>query len=78
MTPEQLRRWHSWEDYMRDWCRRADFRAALLMLLEGEDPAFVAYLRELLRSNGASRGQADVIPGPAEQAPGLSSRDHGA
>lgn len=45
MTPEQLRRWNSWEDYMRDWCSRADFRAALPALLQGEDPAFVSYLR---------------------------------
>lgn len=49
MSPEQLRRWNSWEDYMRDWCARADFRAALPELLEGEDPAFVNYIRGLLR-----------------------------
>ncbi len=49
MTPEQLRRWNSWEDYMRDWCARADFRAALPVLLEGEDPAFVNYIRGLLQ-----------------------------
>jgi hypothetical protein len=48
MTPEQLRRWHSWEDYMLDWCARRDFRAALPVLLEGEDPAFVNYIRDLL------------------------------
>ena len=29
MSEKQLRRWHSWEDYMREWCRREDFRAAL-------------------------------------------------
>jgi hypothetical protein len=56
MSPEQLRRWHSWEDYMRDWCKRADFRAALPALLEGEDPAFVAYVRDLLQ-RGASAGK---------------------
>jgi hypothetical protein len=56
MTAEQLRRWHSWEDYMRDWCTRADFRAVLPMLLEGEDPAFGNYIRELLkRSDAAGR-----------------------
>ncbi len=48
MTPEQVRRWNSWEDYMLDWCRRADFRAALPKLLEGEDPEFGDYLRKLL------------------------------
>ncbi|MHB8845850.1 MAG: hypothetical protein ACYC7L_14005 [Nitrospirota bacterium] len=54
MSPEQLRRWHSWEDYMRDWCRRADFRAALPALLEGEDPAFVRYVHDLLERSESS------------------------
>lgn len=53
MTPEQLRRWNSWEDYMRDWCVRADFRAALPALLEGEDPGFAAYLNDLLLRDAA-------------------------
>lgn len=47
MSPDQRRRWSSWEDYMREWCRRADFHARLPLLLQGEDPAFVAYIREL-------------------------------
>lgn len=47
MTPMQERRWSSWEDYMRDWCRREDFRAALPELLRGEDPEFAAYLETL-------------------------------
>lgn len=47
MTGEQLRRWRSWEDYMREWCQREDFRAALPELLHGEDPAFAAYIRSL-------------------------------
>jgi hypothetical protein len=42
-----VRRWRSWEDYMREWCRRKDFRGALPALLEGEDPEFVAYIRAL-------------------------------
>jgi hypothetical protein len=50
MTPQQKRRWLSWEDYMREWCRRADFRALLPELLDGEDPEFVAYLRALAAS----------------------------
>ncbi len=48
MPPKQLRRWRSWEDYMREWCLRADFRAALPELLHGEDPAFVEYFRGLM------------------------------
>src|SRR5688500_9581109 len=27
MTEKQRRRWHSWDDYMREWCRRPDFCA---------------------------------------------------
>jgi hypothetical protein len=47
MTEKQLRRWRSWEDYMSEWCQRADFRAALPGLLRGEDPEFAAYLEVL-------------------------------
>lgn len=44
---DKLRRWHSWEDYMREWCAREDFRHSLDLLLAGEDPAFSAYIRGL-------------------------------
>jgi hypothetical protein len=44
MTENQRRRWHSWDDYMREWCRRADFRAMLPQLLEGEDRDFAQYI----------------------------------
>ena len=47
MSPKQARRWRSWEDYMREWCDRRDFRAALPDLLRGEDPEFVSYIRNL-------------------------------
>ena len=47
MSGQQRRRWLSWEDYMREWCRRADFRAMLPELLEGEDPEFGHYIRGL-------------------------------
>jgi hypothetical protein len=47
MASKQLRRWSSWEDYMREWCRREDFRTSLPTLLEGEDPEFVSYIRTL-------------------------------
>jgi len=50
LSPKQLRRWRSWEDYMREWCQRADFRALLPTLLRGEDPAFVKYVHALLAS----------------------------
>ena len=51
MTPRQLRRWGSWEDYMHEWCQREDFRSALIAQLRGEDPDFVKYLQALAASN---------------------------
>ncbi len=47
MAKKQLRRWLSWEDYMREWCQRKDFHALLPKLLEGEDEEFGAYIRKL-------------------------------
>jgi hypothetical protein len=47
MSEKQLRRWNSWEDYMREWCLREDFRTALPELLKGEDRDFVQYIRRL-------------------------------
>jgi len=42
-----LRRWNSWEDYMREWCRREDFQQLLPQLLRGEDEDFAAYIRKI-------------------------------
>ncbi|MEQ1527058.1 MAG: hypothetical protein ABL911_09970 [Gallionella sp.] len=47
MSEKQLRRWRSWEDYMGEWCNRADFRAALPTLLHGEDPAFSEHIQSI-------------------------------
>jgi hypothetical protein len=47
MTAEQARRWNSWEDWMREWCRRRDFSGRLPELLRGEDPDFAAYIRRI-------------------------------
>ncbi len=47
MTETQRRRWNSWDDYMREWCRRDDFFNALPLLLRGEDPAFQSYIRRV-------------------------------
>lgn len=54
MTPEQARRWNSWEDFMREWIRRDDFYQRLPELLRGEDPEFAEYMRALARDE---RGQ---------------------
>jgi hypothetical protein len=47
MDKQQRRLWQTWEDYMRSWCRREDYRAVLPEMLEGEDPDFVAHIRRL-------------------------------
>ncbi len=52
MSRQQQRLWQSWEDYMHEWCRREDFRAALPALLQGEDPGFVATIRRIADAAG--------------------------
>jgi hypothetical protein len=53
MSDEERRRWNSWDDYMREWCRRDEFYNALPLLLRGEDPDFQFYIR---RVAGEERG----------------------
>jgi hypothetical protein len=50
MDRKTRRLWQSWEDYMREWVRREEFRDALPQLLEGEDPEFTDYIRALAES----------------------------
>ena len=52
MTVKQQRRWHSWDDFMREWVRRDDFRVLLPRLLQGEDPDFAIYIRRLAEEEG--------------------------
>ena len=47
MSKDTARLWSSWEDDMREWCQRDDFRAELPQLLEGEDDAFSAHIRAI-------------------------------
>lgn len=47
MDHQTQRLWKSWEDYMTEWVRQADFRQALPSLLEGEDEEFSGYIRQL-------------------------------
>ena len=47
MDAKHKRRWHSWEDYMREWCQREDFLRLLPELVCGEDPDFAAYILHL-------------------------------
>jgi hypothetical protein len=53
MSRQQARLWQSWADYMQEWCERRDFRAALPSLLHGEDPGFVATIRQIADQAGA-------------------------
>jgi hypothetical protein len=62
MSVRQARRWRSWEDYMGEWCRRADFRARLPALLRGEDPDFVAYITSLAAREEAATGATPALP----------------
>lgn len=47
MDRQTRRLWQSWEDYMREWCRREDFAQALPQLLRGEDDEFRAYIERV-------------------------------
>ena len=47
MDRQARRMWQSWEDYMREWCKRNDFRTALPQLIEGEDPDFAAHITRI-------------------------------
>lgn len=47
MPRKTQRLWQSWEDYMREWCRHRDFRAALPELLRGEDEDFCAHIAKI-------------------------------
>ena len=39
--------WHSWEDFMQEWCAREDFRNSLPGHIRGEDPEFADYIKGL-------------------------------
>ena len=53
MSHQATRLWQTWDDYIRSWCRRSDFRAELDQLLEGEDPDFQRYIRTVATEEAA-------------------------
>jgi hypothetical protein len=58
MHGKRLRRWMSWEDYMREWCLREDFRQYMPRLLIGEDADFVAHISNIASTiKGPEAGQ---------------------
>jgi hypothetical protein len=56
MPEDRLRRWRSWEDYMREWCAREDFRQMLPDLLRGEDAGFAVYIKALAADEPQAAG----------------------
>jgi hypothetical protein len=58
MDRKTRRLWQSWEDYMREWVRREEFRDSLPQLLEGEDPEFTEYIRALAEMERRGKGNA--------------------
>src|SRR5258708_12880179 len=50
MDKQTKRLWSSWEDYIREWCQRPDFRKALPDLLEDENPDFPNPTARITRS----------------------------
>ena len=68
MKRQTQRLWSSWEDYMRSWCRRRDFRQMLPELLEGEDPDFVQHISRIAREE-SSRETVRPPARPASRPP---------
>ncbi len=58
MDTTERRRWNSWDDYMREWCRRDDFFNALPLLLRGEDPEFQSYIKRVAQEE---RGSTSIL-----------------
>lgn len=75
MDADEQRRWNSWDDYMREWCRRDDFFNALPLLLSGEDPQFQAHIRRLADSErrGMPRPDDAADAGDAKAHAGAST-----
>ena len=57
MTAAERRRWNSWDDYMREWCRREDFYELLPQLLRGEDFEFQTYIQRLAQAERGLLGE---------------------
>ena len=66
MSAAEQRRWNSWDDYMREWCRRDDFHNALPLLLRGEDEQFQNYIKRVAQEE---RDTPLLIPATAVAVP---------
>jgi hypothetical protein len=66
MGRQTQRLWQSWEDYMREWCQRPDFREALPALLDGEDDEFKQHILRIAEEERTrSTVRSSVRSGPA-------------
>lgn len=63
MTRQTARMWQTWDDYMREWCRREDFRTIMIPHLDGEDPEFKAYILRLAEEEKA-KGKSKRVATP--------------
>jgi AcrR family transcriptional regulator len=64
MSRQTARMWATWDDYMREWCRREDFRTMMVPHLDGEDPDFKAYILRLAEEEKArSKSRRAPTPG---------------
>ena len=75
MSKQNRRLWLYWEDYMRDWCRRADFRATLPELLEGEDEQFCNHIRGIADQEAKDPDQGGLRP-RQPRSPSAELREH--
>ena len=70
MGRQAARLWQTWDDYIRAWCRRPDFRDLLPVLLQGEDPEFQNYIQEIAdaeaRADNSPKISASGSPRPAD------------
>lgn len=60
MSEQSKRLWASWDDYIRFWCAREDFRQSLPSLLTGEDPDFGDYIRKVAEDVKSRNGTSSV------------------
>jgi cell division protein FtsL len=63
MNRQTARLWQTWDDYMREWCRRDDFRTMMIPHLDGEDPEFKSYILRLADEE-KEKGKSKRAPTP--------------
>ena len=63
MDRQRTRIWSSWEDYMREWCRRGDFRTLLPTLLQGEDEDFGKHILRIAAAEAVRTAPTPVVAG---------------